>query len=399
MNSMQANSFKKALTSTVSHKDLLETVMANTATMLAFFDPDFNFIMANKAYVDGCGYKWEELQGRNHFFLFPNRENEEIFRTVRDTGQSITFQDKPFEYSTQPGRGVTFWDWTLVPVKDDTGSVTGLVLSMIEITRRKQDEQILRSWKDELELRVEERTAELMEAQIQLERKRRLADIGMLASTVAHELRNPLAVIKAAVYNISRKKHDAVFDKHLYSIEKKIQESNQIINNLLMYSRIKQPFYEAVALIDLLHDCLETVQARYVGRSLTFHGECGPVEGLVAMLDRYQITEVINNLLTNAAQAVFSEAGGSVTLSAFSESGIVTINVTDTGAGIEAGDLALVFDPFFTRKSKGTGLGLTICKELVSLHNGSINIVSERGAGTTVSVVLPLTPVTQSSRR
>jgi PAS domain S-box-containing protein len=119
---------------------LLNTVMENTGAMLAYFDHDFNFIMANKAYIDGCGHTWEEIKGKNHFYCFPNAENEAIFRRVRDTGETITFKDKPFEYADQPWRGITYWDWTLVPIRNNSNRVTGLVLSLIETTERKKVE-------------------------------------------------------------------------------------------------------------------------------------------------------------------------------------------------------------------------------------------------------------------
>ncbi len=117
--------------------EVLRTIMENTDTQLAYLDRDFNFIMANRAYVESCGHTWEELSGKNHFVLFPDAENESIFRRARDSGHVISFVDKPFEFADQPERGVTYWDWTLVPVKNDSGKVTGLVFSLNETTERK----------------------------------------------------------------------------------------------------------------------------------------------------------------------------------------------------------------------------------------------------------------------
>jgi len=118
----------------------LNTVMENTGAMLAYLDRDFNFIIANKAYINACGHTWDELKGKNHFSYFPNEENERIFRQVRDTGEAVTFHDKPFEFADQPWRGVTYWDWTLVPVKDSSNQVAGLVFSLIETTQHKEME-------------------------------------------------------------------------------------------------------------------------------------------------------------------------------------------------------------------------------------------------------------------
>jgi len=125
-------------------KDALEVIMENTGAHLAYLDPDFNFARVNSAYVKGSGYTIDELIGRNHFDLFPNKENQAIFEMVRDTGNSVEFHDKPFEYKDQPWRGITYWDWTLVPVKDASGRVQGLVLSLVDATKRKRLEHNLR---------------------------------------------------------------------------------------------------------------------------------------------------------------------------------------------------------------------------------------------------------------
>jgi PAS domain S-box-containing protein len=115
-------------------RDTLDTIMENTRAHLAYLDPQLNFVRVNSAYAQGSGHTKEELLGRNHFDLFPNAENQAIFERVRDTGQAVEFRAKPFEYVDQPWRGVTYWDWTLVPVKDSQGRVQGLVLSLLDVT-------------------------------------------------------------------------------------------------------------------------------------------------------------------------------------------------------------------------------------------------------------------------
>jgi PAS domain S-box-containing protein len=122
-------------------RDTLQTIMENTHAQLAYLDPDFNFIRVNSAYAQSSGHSQEELIGHNHFELFPNAENQAIFEGVRDTGQAVHFQARPFEYADQPERGVTYWDWSLVPVKDESRGVQGLVLSLTEVTDRIRAEQ------------------------------------------------------------------------------------------------------------------------------------------------------------------------------------------------------------------------------------------------------------------
>jgi len=127
--------------------------MRTTDVMLAYFDPDFNFVWVNPAYAASCQKTPEELIGRNHFDLYPHDENEAIFRHVRDTGESVFYKDKPFAYPDQPERGVTYWDWSLSPVTDDADAVTGLVFSLRETTeyvtaekaRRRGEESLKRT--------------------------------------------------------------------------------------------------------------------------------------------------------------------------------------------------------------------------------------------------------------
>ncbi|MEJ2734389.1 MAG: PAS domain S-box protein [Anaerolineae bacterium] len=119
-------------------RDVLQTIMENTSAQLAYLDPEFNFVHVNAAYAEGSGHAKEELIGRNHFDLFPNPQNQAIFEGVRDIGQPVAYQARPFEYTDQPERGTTYWDWTLVPVESKAGKVQGLVISLRDVTERRR---------------------------------------------------------------------------------------------------------------------------------------------------------------------------------------------------------------------------------------------------------------------
>lgn len=119
-------------------RDILQTIIENTQAHLAYLDTQFRFVWVNSTYARGSGYPREELIGRNHFELFPNAENQAIFERVLKSGQPVEFKAKPFEFPGHPERGVTYWDWTLVPVKDEAGTVQGLVLSLLDVTQREQ---------------------------------------------------------------------------------------------------------------------------------------------------------------------------------------------------------------------------------------------------------------------
>jgi PAS domain S-box-containing protein len=123
---------------------ILKEMLNETENMhLVFLDRDFNFVRVNEAYAKTCGYKPEEMIGKNHFALYPDKEVEAVFKRVRDTGVPAEFHDRPFVFPDQPERGVTYWDWTLKPVKNEAGEIKGLVFSLAETTQRKKAEEAL----------------------------------------------------------------------------------------------------------------------------------------------------------------------------------------------------------------------------------------------------------------
>ena len=170
-------------------RNVLQTVMDGSKNFhLVYLDKHFNFVRVNETYAKGCGYKPEEMVGKNHFALFPHSENEAIFAKVRDTGVPAEFKDKPFTFKNQPERGVTYWDWTLQPVKNRRGTVEGLVFSLIETTERKKAEIKLQEYANNMEALAEQRAKQLSQSE-------RLAAIGQTAGMVGHDIRNPLQAI------------------------------------------------------------------------------------------------------------------------------------------------------------------------------------------------------------
>ena len=203
-------------------------------------------------------------------------------------------------------------------------------------------------------------------------------------------MRNPLASINLAAFNISRKTKEVVFRTHLDTITKKVMESNQIINNLLFYSRLRMPEYEPVNFFDLLNECIDHVQSQFKSKKPDVRRLYGSLENIQLDADPTQMKEVFNNILNNAFDAVI-DPEGVITVSADLGTDNVVIRVDDNGSGIAQEDIKQVFDPFFTTKTKGTGLGLSVSRHIVNSHNGTIGLVSAAGKGTTVTVTLPRT--------
>lgn len=134
---------------------LLESVTAATDVMLVYLDPDFNFVWVNKVYADTCHMTPEQMIGKNHFVLYPHTENEAIFRRVIHTGEPVFYKDKPFEFPDQPKRGLTYWDWSLAPDKNENGQVVGLVFSLRETTPFVRAQQDAREYEQKLKLFID----------------------------------------------------------------------------------------------------------------------------------------------------------------------------------------------------------------------------------------------------
>jgi len=132
--------------------ELLEGMFSSIDISIAYMDKDFNFIRVNRPYAEADKQEPEFFVGKNHFVLFPNEENEQIFRKVVETGEPYSVYAKPFEYAEHPERGVTHWDWSLQPVKEPDGSVGGVVLSLVNVTERIHAEESVRQQAALLEL-------------------------------------------------------------------------------------------------------------------------------------------------------------------------------------------------------------------------------------------------------
>ncbi|MGE5308135.1 MAG: ATP-binding protein [Deltaproteobacteria bacterium] len=277
-----------------------------------------------------------------------------------------------------------------IPTLDKEGRLKYMLVFGYDIGGFKRTELTLEHEKKVFEKLVMQRTDELVRAKIELENAQRLSDLGQLAATVAHELRNPLAAISMAAVNIKKKTREPSLEGHLSTIQKKVVESDQIINNLLFYSRLKTPRFAPINIHETVMESINTCRARFCDRILRFDIELKDIERTVIHADCLQLKEVFVNILNNAVDAVPSSVTGDIGVSGRVEGQLVTVIFRDNGIGMDEETRKKVFEPFFTTKSKGTGLGLTVSSQVLKFHSGSLNIVSREGRGTTVSVCLPV---------
>lgn len=237
-----------------------------------------------------------------------------------------------------------------------------------------------------LEDRVLERTWELERAQEELLRSERMASLGRLAATVAHELRNPLAVIRTSAFYLRNRLKDQGerVSRHLELIESQVHLSGKIVSDLLDFSRDAVPDRASVDLNRLLEGVLERVGLpEGVELALELDRDLPEVSA-----DPLQIEQSVRNLVHNALEAMPS--GGRLTLRTSVDTTAAVVEVADTGVGIPEEDRERIFDPLYTTRPEGCGLGLTLTRKLVRGHGGGLEFSSTVGRGTTFRILLPL---------
>jgi signal transduction histidine kinase len=270
----------------------------------------------------------------------------------------------------------------LVKGHADGYSLTRAIRYAIE---RQRAEEALREYSERLEEMVEQRTKELRDAQEQLIHVERLAAIGQLAASVGHELRNPLSIIKNCAYylNMKQRDPDERAKKHIKIMEMEIARSNKTINNLLSFAQDKKPTLQKTQINIIMKGALSRSP---VPQSVAVVAKLG--EGLPPLrADPGQIEHVFINLISNAVQAVSDR--GRLEITTRAEDGFIVTEFKDNGCGIPEENLERLFEPLFTTKTKGIGLGLAVSRTLVEGHGGTIEVESEVGKGTTFRVRLP----------
>jgi len=233
----------------------------------------------------------------------------------------------------------------------------------------------------------------LREAQAQMRRSERLAALGQLTAGLAHELRNPMGTMKSSAELLARNvaPDNEIAREMAGYISSEVDRTNLIITRFLEFARPRNLQLETAPIEPLLDRVIEQVNREKTGNAaaVTIEKECPP--GVPELeFDAQLMERVFSNLIMNAAQA--SNPGGVVTVRTSHTGSQVEVAVIDHGTGIDAKNLESIFNPFFTTKSDGVGLGLAIVSKIVDDHGGKITVESVLGEGTTFRVLLPLAP-------
>ncbi len=235
---------------------------------------------------------------------------------------------------------------------------------------------------------LDQKKKDLQQTQEQLRQTERLAELGALASGMAHEIGTPMNVILGRAEYLMQRTQEEQTKKGLETIVTQVERITKIMNQLLTFARRRPSEQQPIDLKQTVRDCLEILNERIMRHRIQVETDFEAALPTVHA-DQDHISQVLLNLFINAVQAM--PEGGRLRVGLARADSHVKITVADSGHGISSEHLSKIFDPFFTTKEvgKGTGLGLTVVHGIIQEHGGSIAAKSELGQGTTFTITLP----------
>jgi PAS domain S-box-containing protein len=332
------------------NENILQCVTSGVMT----FDRNGLATTINRAAEDMLGISRAQASGRNCRDIFGNGD---ICRAVRDTIDK-KLPSTRMETTFDRPQGKAWFGFNTAVLADRQGGALGVILSFSDLT-------------------------EVKRLQEQMELKERLTALGEMSAGIAHELRNPMAVIFGYL-NLLSKKIDPASQNIIRDITSEISGMNRIIGDLLTFARPASLNRIAVSIKELIEGCLANVlQAKDADAKITTVLELDDVN---ASLDEGLMRQAFSNLFQNAVEAM--PGGGTLTVKAHGGKNL-TVAVTDTGTGIPPETIRKIFLPFFTTKDKGVGLGLALVHKIVLSHGGRLEVESTEGMGTAFTVIIP----------
>ncbi|HWR72717.1 MAG TPA: PAS domain S-box protein, partial [Nitrospirota bacterium] len=470
------------------NNELLENMFSTIHVQIAYMDTEFNFIRVNRTYAESDGKIPDFFPGKNHFDLYPHEENKAIFQKVVDTGEPYFAYERAFEYAGNPERGVIYWDWSLVPVKETDDTVIGVVLSLIDVTERKRaeaertrlaaavesvaeavvitdtkgiiqyvnpafeqitgysrDEAVGRDlhfldsgrhdetfyqglrdtlaragvWRGRMAQKKKDGTVyeedcvyspvrddtghiinyvsikrdvtEKLRLESIAEAVNTMDNIGYIFSGVRHEIGNPvnsinmiLGILKAKLDTLSKENIREYVDRTMTQVSR----VEYLLKSLKSFNLFETLDIRNVELPSFMEKFLPLVKEDFAKNGISIEIHVSPGAEWVSA-DARALQQALLNVLTNAADAFAGRENPAISINAWKIMSMILIQVKDNGCGMTAEQLKDVFRPFYTTKARGSGLGLVIARKMLTKMNGTIEITSEKDAGTTVNIFLP----------
>lgn len=358
-------SLKEKKQDLTSLQKLYQTVFESAGEAICIVDTaEDNFariVSVNKAASDIYEYSIEELTGKNCLDLSPEEEKEKFLENMQTiiAGNWLRFQATRCHKD-----GSTFLaDISAGPlILDDHHYILSFAR---DITKKVQAEQ-------------------------ELLRANQMAIAGQMAVGIAHEIKNPLAGIKASIEVLADDLELETADQDLLGrVINEIRRMERLLKDLLSYARPPKPQLDQANINQLLEQTIKNVEisaAKTAGKQISFKRDF-ITKPLLLEIDSSQLQQVFLNILLNAIDAI--SAIGKITIKTEQDQNQTTVTIIDDGKGMDSSTSEKVFTPFFTTKSKGSGLGLSICRRLIEQHGGSINVSSQLMLGTIFTIILP----------
>ena len=265
--------------------------------------------------------------------------------------------------------------------------IAAIVGGAIEEEEEEEEELVLLAIEDITERK--KAYDELKETREKLFRFEKLATLGKLAGIVSHELRNPLGAIRNSVYFLRLKLDPSLQDekikRHLEIMDQEISNSDRIINDVLFFSRVKQLIITQNNLNEILKAALKKVIT-----SPNIKVDTDLAELPLIPSDEGQLVQVFINIILNAVESMPKGGKLAISSSVKQDRDFINVSIKDTGEGISKENLLKLFEPLFSTKINGTGLGMVVCKGIIENHKGYIKVESKEDKGTLVTVGLPI---------
>ncbi len=383
----EQNNLQEALRDSQSQ---MSGIIASAMDAIITIDDSQHITLFNKSAEVMFGYSSDEILGQPIDRLLPERVREKHHQHIRrfgDTGVTNRSMGRLGTLFGQRANGEEF------PIEASISQVTtteGRLFTVIlrDITERVKVEEALQAKTDEIRTMSQ-----------QLWQTAKLATMGELAASIAHELNNPLAILSLRIESLlSSTSPDSEAWPELEVMEREVDRMAALVSNLLQFSRSSDRQVSSLHVEEEVTQTLDLVQNYLINRQVSTQREFAPNLPML-QADRQQLRQLFLNLFTNAADAM--PKGGTLRIRVQpEEKQKIKIEVIDNGIGIPAESIRSVMEPFFTTKpeGKGTGLGLSICRRIVEEHHGSIDILSEgKDKGTTIRVILPSVSETKTT--
>jgi len=370
-----ASNFSSMIQEVLSQKQLLETQLNEIQQLQHYSEKILATMNDGLLVIDMRGIIITMNRAARTILNIPANENvkhRSVFELIGDATPLKTYVheilDDPLKLKQQE-----------IHLKKGEGAQVLLTDSSILQSDEKTPKQIIFNITDITELKNLEK---------KIHRNKRLADLGILAAGMSHEIRNPLSAIKTFVALLPKKIDKPGFlEKFQRTVPREINRLNNLVSDLLELSRKQKLNFAATNMGYLLKQCIDLMEVDLGTKGIICHHHIP--KGLPKIsVDGEQFKKVFINLIQNSAQAM--PDGGVITIDITFDDILLSLNFQDTGLGMTPDVSERLFNPFYTTKIKGTGLGLAISHKIISDHNGQIEVNSSEGEGCCISIHLPL---------